>query len=50
MVSISTIFPAKSLIVKVLPVRTSVIAILNQSDVVEGVVAPALLVGNAGGR
>jgi hypothetical protein len=34
--------------VKGLPVRTSVIAILNQSGVVAGAVALALIVGNAG--
>ena len=39
---------SKSLIVNVLPVRTSVIGVLNQSGVVEGAGASALVVGNAG--
>ena len=37
MVSTSTTFPAKSLMVKVLPVRTSVSGILNQSGLGVGV-------------
>ncbi len=43
----STTFPAKSLMAKGLPVRTSVMAILYQSGVVAGAAALALLGGSA---